>query len=72
MKCTIRDIAKMAGTSPSSVSLVLNNKPGVRKEMRQQITKLLQENGYTLRSQENDEKQETMVARNVHVYLSHL
>ena len=59
MKCTIRDIAKMAGTSPSSVSLVLNNKPGVRKEMRQQITKLLQENGYTLRSQENDEKQET-------------
>ncbi len=52
MKCTIREIAKMAGTSPSSVSLVLNNKPGVRKEMRQQIAKLLQENGYTLKSQE--------------------
>ncbi|MGI6007617.1 MAG: LacI family DNA-binding transcriptional regulator [Ruminococcus sp.] len=55
MKCTIRDIAKMAGTSPSSVSLVLNNKPGVRKEMRQQIAKLLQENGYTLKSQEKGE-----------------
>ncbi|MGI6011620.1 MAG: LacI family DNA-binding transcriptional regulator [Ruminococcus sp.] len=58
MKCTIRDIAKMAGTSPSSVSLVLNNKPGVRKEMRQRITRLLLENGYTLKSQEKAETSE--------------
>ncbi len=51
MKVTIRDIAKMAGTSPSSVSLVLNSKPGVRMEMRKQIEHLLLENGYTLKNQ---------------------
>jgi len=49
MKPTIREIAKMAGTSPSSVSLVLNNKPGVRSEMRKQIQQVLLENGYTLK-----------------------
>jgi len=57
MKPTIREIAKMAGTSPSSVSLVLNNKPGVRTEMRKLIEQVLVENGYTLKNQEGKIKE---------------
>lgn len=49
MKHTVREIAKLAGTSPSSVSLVLNGKPGVRKEMRKKIEKILIENGYEIK-----------------------
>lgn len=55
MSLTVREIAKIAGTSPSSVSLVLNNKPGVRKEMRQKIEHILRENGYQIKGQEVQE-----------------
>ena len=46
---TVREIAKHAGVAASTVSLVLNNKPGVRKETREKILALLLENGYTIR-----------------------
>ena len=46
---TIREIARQAGVAASTVSLVLNSKPGVRKEMREKITRMLLENGYTIR-----------------------
>ncbi len=46
---TVREIAKRAGVAASTVSLVLNNKPGVRKETREKVTALLLENGYRLR-----------------------
>lgn len=46
---TVREIARQAGVAASTVSLVLNNKPGVRKEMREKITRMLLENGYTIR-----------------------
>lgn len=59
MKPTIREIAKIADTSPSSVSLVLNDKPGVRKEMRQKIEQILLENGYEIKHQGNKNKVET-------------
>lgn len=36
-KVTIKDIAELVHTSPKTVSKALNNKPGVRKELREKI-----------------------------------
>ncbi|NLI22882.1 MAG: LacI family transcriptional regulator [Clostridiales bacterium] len=44
---TIYDIAKMAGVSPSSVSRVINQRPGVNTETRQLILKLLEKLNYS-------------------------
>lgn len=46
---TIKDIAKEAGVAVSTVSLVLNCKPGVGLETRRRITQLLEKNGYSIR-----------------------
>ena len=46
---TIRQIAESFGVAPSTVSVVLNNKPGVRNELRQKIRNALIENGYQIR-----------------------
>lgn len=46
---TVREIAKAVGVAPSTVSLVLNSKPGVRKDKRERIAALLRENGYEIR-----------------------
>lgn len=48
---TIRQIAESFGVAPSSVSVVLNNRPGVRPELRQKIRDALIENGYQIREQ---------------------
>lgn len=45
----IKEIAQEAGVAMSTVSLVLNNKPGVRKETRARIAKSLVANGYVIR-----------------------
>ena len=47
---TIRQIAELHGVAPSTVSLVLNDKPGVRKETRLKIQKTLIENGYQIKT----------------------
>lgn len=44
---TIYDIAKQAGVSASTVSRVINGKPGIKESTRQKIQKLLEENDYT-------------------------
>lgn len=44
---TIYDIAKIAGVSASTVSRVINNKPGVSMETRQRIMKLTEANNYS-------------------------
>lgn len=46
---TIKEIAREAGVAMSTVSLVLNNKPGVRKETRARAAAFLVANGYTIR-----------------------
>lgn len=46
---TIREIAKQASVSPATVSLVLNNKPGVGPQRRKEIQTLLLENGYQIK-----------------------
>jgi LacI family transcriptional regulator len=46
MAARIIDIAKAAGVSPSAVSLVLNNKPGVSRSVRKQILDIARGMGY--------------------------
>lgn len=48
---TIRQIAESFGVAPSTVSVVLNNRPGVRSELRQKIRDALIQNGYQIREQ---------------------
>ncbi|MHC1693650.1 MAG: LacI family DNA-binding transcriptional regulator [Sphaerochaetaceae bacterium] len=46
-KVTIADIARSAGTSKTTVSRVLNNKPDVDTETRERILRLIEETGFT-------------------------
>lgn len=45
-KYTISDIAKMANASPASVSRVITGRPGVNKEKRRMIQKIIEETNY--------------------------
>ncbi|MGI6118807.1 MAG: LacI family DNA-binding transcriptional regulator [Bilifractor sp.] len=53
---TIRQIAEKFGVAPSTVSVVLNNRPGVRKEMREKIAESLIANGYTIKNNQPEKK----------------
>ena len=46
-RITINDIARMANISPSAVSIVLNNKPGVSESTRELVQKIIRETNYT-------------------------
>lgn len=46
MPVTINDIAKIADVSPATVSLVLNNKPGVGGVVRNKVLQIIKETGY--------------------------
>lgn len=46
MKMGIKDISKITGYSPATVSNALNNKRGVNKETAEEIIKVAMENGY--------------------------
>ena len=37
MRCTIKDVAKLANTSTATVSLVLNNRPGVNENTKKRV-----------------------------------
>ena len=45
-KVSIKDIARQAGISPSTVSRVVNGKTNVNSKKREQILKLIEETGY--------------------------
>lgn len=47
MGISIRDIAKLAGVSPTTVSFVINNKKGVSEETREHVRRIIKENGYS-------------------------
>lgn len=42
----IKDIAKIANVSPATISLVINNKPGVSEDTRKKILKIVDQYGY--------------------------
>ena len=46
-KLTIKEIAKIAGVSPSAVSIVLNNRKGVSDETRRKVTEIVDKLQYT-------------------------
>ncbi len=45
-KMTIKTIAELANVSPSAVSIVLNNRPGVSEETRKKVQAIIRENNY--------------------------
>lgn len=47
---TIADVAKLAGVSPSAVSIYLNNRPGIGVETQARIAEAIDELGYVPRS----------------------
>lgn len=50
---TINELAKLAQTSPATVSLALNNRPGVSPVTRQRILDIAAESGYISRKKES-------------------
>lgn len=46
MSITIKDIAKLVGVSPATVSRVCNNHPSISKETRERVQKAIRELGY--------------------------
>ena len=48
MAITVKDVAKHAGVSPSTVSRVCNNNPSISKETRDRVQKAIAELGYEL------------------------
>lgn len=45
-RLTIKDIAKMSGFSPTVVSFVINNKPGVSDKTRKKVRQILEETNF--------------------------
>lgn len=43
---TLREIAKLAGVSRSTVSRVINNHPSVRLQTRDRVLRVIQEHGF--------------------------
>jgi len=48
MSVTIKDVAKLAGVSPSTVSRVCNNNPAISQDTRERVHKAMKQLGYEL------------------------
>lgn len=46
MSITLRQVAKLANTSVATASRVINNRPGVRPEIRERVWKIIRELDY--------------------------
>jgi DNA-binding LacI/PurR family transcriptional regulator len=44
---TIKEIAKKLGVSPSTVSMVINNRPGISAETRNRVLRMIEKTGYS-------------------------
>ena len=49
MKCTIKDIARLAGVSPSTVSRVMSGSPRISEETRARVERIMRCLLYTSR-----------------------
>ncbi len=67
MAVTIKDVAKLAGVSPSTVSRVCSNNPTISKETRERVQKAIQELGYELTV--SQDSQPAFVSKNIGVIL---
>ena len=69
-----KDLAKLLGVSPATVSLVLNGKPGISDSLRAQLTEKILDLGYgsMLKGREAPETEATDRGRPAIVYLSYL
>lgn len=48
MGLTIYDIAREAGVSASTVSRVINSRPGIRKSTRERVERILRESNFSV------------------------
>lgn len=55
-KTTINDVAKLAGVSPSAVSIYLNNRPGIAAKTEARIAEAIEQLGYVPRGNGNRNK----------------
>lgn len=46
-KLKVGELAKIAGVSASTVSKVINGRPGISDETRRQVEQILKDNGYS-------------------------
>lgn len=46
MAMTLEEVARLAGVSRSTVSRVLNDRPGVRPEVRERVWQVIRQYGY--------------------------
>jgi len=46
MAMTLEEVARLAGVSRSTASRVLNNRPGVRPEVRERVWQVIRQYGY--------------------------
>ena len=46
MSITLRQVAMLAGVSLATASRVINNRPGVRPEVRARVWQVIREHGY--------------------------
>ena len=46
MAVTLRKVAELAGVSLSTASRVINDKPGVKPEVRERVWRVIREYGY--------------------------
>lgn len=67
MAVTIKDVAKMAGVSPSTVSRVCNGNPSISRETRDRVQKAILELGYELPF--SQDQSPAVVSKNIAVVL---
>lgn len=63
----IKDIAKQAGVSLSTVSLVMNDKPGISDEIRERVKGVAKELGYEPRPRSSPQKTTSLIILPSHI-----